>query len=80
MIAIPNRKSTIANHMTSLGIDIGGTSVKLAAIENGQTLWTGQSPFYSQPTTDQLIDAIGAAAKNRTTNAEIAGRQRSRLS
>ena len=44
--------------MISIGIDIGGTSVKMAAIENGKTLWTGQSPFYSRPTTDQLYDAI----------------------
>jgi activator of 2-hydroxyglutaryl-CoA dehydratase len=29
--------------MSFLGIDIGGTSVKLAAIQDGKTLWTSQS-------------------------------------
>jgi predicted NBD/HSP70 family sugar kinase len=51
--------------MVALGIDIGGTSVKLAAVENGTKLWTGQSPFYSRPTTAQLVDAIKQAAAGR---------------
>src|SRR2546430_4245257 len=59
--------------MTLLGIDIGGTSVKLAAIEDGRTLWTGQSPFYSRPTTQELIDAISAAADNRPKDIAVAG-------
>src|SRR3954466_15241888 len=49
---------------TSLGIDIGGTSVKLAAIDagTGRTRWTGQSTFYARPTTEQLVDAIRSTA------------------
>jgi predicted NBD/HSP70 family sugar kinase len=59
--------------MNALGIDIGGTSVKLAALRDGQTLWTGQSPFYSRPTTQQLIHAIAAAADGRVSHLDIAG-------
>ena len=59
--------------MTCLGIDIGGTSVKLAAIENGHTLWTAQSPFYIRPTTEQLIDAMRSAAGGRVAQVEVAG-------
>jgi predicted NBD/HSP70 family sugar kinase len=59
--------------MTSLGIDIGGTSVKLAAVENDRTLWTGQSPFYTRPTTEQLIDALRAAADGRVNSIDVAG-------
>jgi predicted NBD/HSP70 family sugar kinase len=41
--------------MTSLGIDVGGSSVKLALIhDNGQTLWQTQSDTYAQPTREQL--------------------------
>jgi predicted NBD/HSP70 family sugar kinase len=59
--------------MNALGIDIGGTSVKLAAVRDGETLWTGQSPFYTRPTTQQLIDAIRAAADGRVGQMDIAG-------
>jgi len=51
--------------MVCLGIDIGGTSVKLAALQDGKSLWTGQSEFYSRPSTDQLIAAIRQAAGGR---------------
>lgn len=59
--------------MTQLGIDIGGTSIKLAAMENGRTLWTGQSAFYARPTTEQLVDALRATAAGRVSNAGAAG-------
>jgi len=59
--------------MTCLGIDVGGTSVKMAMIEANHTLWTGKSPSYSRPTTDQLIDAIRAAADGRVHGAEAVG-------
>jgi predicted NBD/HSP70 family sugar kinase len=59
--------------MVSLGIDIGGTSVKLAAVEDGTQLWTGQSDFYARPTTQQLIDAIKAAANGRVKSVDAAG-------
>src|ERR1051325_7255454 len=47
--------------MIALGVDIGGTSVKMAAVENGKTLWTGQSPFYARPKTEELIAAMKRA-------------------
>jgi predicted NBD/HSP70 family sugar kinase len=59
--------------MISVGIDIGGTSVKLAAIQDGQKLWTGQSPFYSRPNTEQLIAAIRTAADGRVRDVDAAG-------
>src|SRR5215203_665028 len=59
--------------MTQLGIDIGGTSVKLAAIEDGRTLWTGQSDFYSRPTTGQLVGALKQAAAGRVAHVDHAG-------
>jgi predicted NBD/HSP70 family sugar kinase len=59
--------------MFSLGIDIGGTSVKLAAQRDGQTLWTGQSPFYSRPTTEELLGAMRAAATGHDVRAAVAG-------
>src|SRR5437868_4738221 len=57
---------------TSLGIDVGGTSVKLAAFDARaqRALWTSQSPFYARPTTEQLIGAIRAAADGRVAAGE----------
>jgi glucokinase len=45
----------------TLGVDIGGTSVKAAVRVDGQIVRIGQSPFYAKPTTQQLLDAIRAA-------------------
>ena len=59
--------------MTQLGIDIGGTSIKLAAIENGKTLWTQQSNFYTRPTTEALIEALRTAAAGRARDVACAG-------
>lgn len=59
--------------MTSLGIDIGGTSVKLALLREGQVVWTGQSPFYHRPDTAALIEAIRQAAAGRDASADVAG-------
>src|SRR5438093_7191635 len=58
--------------MRSLGIDIGGTSVKMAAIElpSGKILWTSQSPFYSRPTTEQLVDALRTTASDNIAPTE----------
>ncbi|CAN5595692.1 ROK family protein [soil metagenome] len=47
---------------TTLGVDIGGTSVKAAVCVDGEVIHTGQSPFYAKPTTRQLLDAIHTAA------------------
>ncbi|HEY7090539.1 MAG TPA: ROK family protein [Tepidisphaeraceae bacterium] len=46
---------------TTLGVDIGGTSVKTALWVGSTCVRTGQSPFYARPTTDQLLAAIRAA-------------------
>lgn len=59
--------------MLSLGIDIGGTSVKIAAVEDGRTVLTGQSPFYARPDTASLIRAIKAAVAGRVTKVDTAG-------
>jgi predicted NBD/HSP70 family sugar kinase len=59
--------------MISLGIDVGGSSVKLAATANGQVLWTGHSESYSRATKDQLISAIQRTAAGRTKNISTVG-------
>ena len=52
--------------MTSLGIDVGGSSVKLASIDaTGQTLWQQQSDTYTQPTRQQLAAVIRKAVAGR---------------
>ncbi|MGD0767865.1 MAG: ROK family protein [Tepidisphaeraceae bacterium] len=56
-----------------LGIDIGGTSVKAAGVENGRCLWTGQSGFYAKPTTDELRAAIRTAAGGRAAGVQAIG-------
>ncbi len=60
--------------MGSLGIDIGGTSVKLAALrDDGALQWSGQSAFYTRPTTQQLVDALRDAGRGRVTGSRVAG-------
>ncbi len=59
--------------MISLGIDVGGSSVKLAATANGQVLWTAHSESYSRATKDQLIAAIQRTAAGRTKNISTVG-------
>lgn len=59
--------------MPTLGIDIGGTSVKAAACDGPRTLWTGQSQFYSRPNTDQLRAAIQQAADGRAHQIDAIG-------
>jgi len=59
--------------MKYLGIDIGGTSVKLAAVDQGRVLWSGQSAPYTRPDTQQLIQAIRYAAAGRTASADGVG-------
>ena len=52
--------------MASLGIDVGGSSVKLALIrDDGQTLWQTQSETYAQPTRAQLAAVLRAAIAGR---------------
>ena len=59
--------------MRALGIDIGGTSVKVAVMEEGRTVITGQSPFYARPDTASLVAAIKAAVAGRVTAVDAAG-------
>jgi predicted NBD/HSP70 family sugar kinase len=47
--------------MATLGIDVGGMSVKAALINQGNCIWTGQSSFYRKPSAAQLADAIRQA-------------------
>ena len=44
--------------MISLGIDIGGSAIKAAALREGQVLWTRRSPRYRHPDRDQLIAVL----------------------
>jgi len=48
--------------MRSLGIDIGGRSVKVAALNETGTLWTCRSDPYDRPDTAGLAGAIALAA------------------
>src|SRR5438477_8919415 len=57
--SVKRTKTTVA---TTLGVDIGGTSVKAAVCVDGECIRTGQSLFYVKPTVEQLRAAIQAAA------------------
>ena len=51
--------------MTSLGIDVGGSSVKLALVRENEVLWQAQSDTYAQPTSAELAKAIRKAIDGR---------------
>ena len=51
--------------MTSLGIDVGGSSVKLALVRDNEVLWQAQSDTYAQPTSAELAKAIRKAIDGR---------------
>jgi predicted NBD/HSP70 family sugar kinase len=57
--------------MVALGIDIGGSSVKLAAADGGQTLFTTQSQTYEEPTRQQLASEIRKALAGRFTGGPV---------
>jgi predicted NBD/HSP70 family sugar kinase len=60
--------------MTSLGIDVGGSSVKLALVRDDQTVWKVQSETYSKPTREQLATVIrNAIAARFDPNGAAAG-------
>jgi len=59
--------------MLAIGIDVGGTSVKVAAVDGHRTLWTGRSRTYERPTTQQVVTAIKEAAADRAGDAILAG-------
>jgi predicted NBD/HSP70 family sugar kinase len=58
---------------TSLGIDVGGSSVKLAAVRGNQTLWIAQSETYEKPTRPQLADAIRSTVGGRFEKGWVVG-------
>ncbi|MDB5319919.1 MAG: glucokinase [Phycisphaerales bacterium] len=60
--------------MVSLGIDIGGTSVKVASLDgDGRVLWTGKSRPFARPDTAQLVGAIRQAVEGHDTAADAIG-------
>jgi predicted NBD/HSP70 family sugar kinase len=58
---------------TSLGIDIGGTTVKSAALRDGAVIWTGRSERYSRPAAEQLVDAVRQACAQLDTPPQSVG-------
>ncbi len=60
--------------MPALGIDIGGTSVKAAAVEAGShTVTLGHSRPYHRPDTATLVSAIKEATANASDSIETVG-------
>jgi predicted NBD/HSP70 family sugar kinase len=54
----------------AIGIDIGGTSVKVAAVgADGAVLWTGKSASFARPDTGQVVAAISEALAGRAVGA-----------
>lgn len=50
--------------MQTLGIDVGGNSVKITVFEGGKAIHSAQSAPYVRPTTDQLLHAITEATRD----------------
>lgn len=59
--------------MNSLGIDIGGSSIKLAARRDGQTVWTRRSRPYDRPRLDELVEALREAVGEDSAEVEAVG-------
>src|SRR5436305_7879106 len=57
---------------TALGIDVGGTSVKLAAVAQGQILWTAKAPHH-KPSAQELLDVVAKAADGRARGLSCVG-------
>ncbi len=49
--------------MRTLGIDIGGSSVKAALLDGDAVVWTSPGPTYQRPTTDELVAAVRQAIR-----------------
>ena len=47
--------------MKTIGIDIGGTRIKFARMDDGDVHWTGASDAYERPSTEQVRAALRAA-------------------
>ena len=59
----------------AIGIDVGGTAVKVAAVDRaGATRWASRSHPYSRPSVDQLVAAIREAAAGRALAGAARGR------
>ena len=58
---------------TFLGIDIGGSTVKAAAVREGKVLWTARSQRYSRASTDQLKEAVRQACEQSNEPVERVG-------
>ena len=43
----------------SLGLDVGGSTVKAAALQSGNIVWTTRTSIYSRPGVQTLINALG---------------------
>src|SRR2546423_15192722 len=51
--------------MIAWGIDVGGSSAKLVAVENGHTIWQTQSARYSRPDRKELVKVLRAASNGQ---------------
>jgi predicted NBD/HSP70 family sugar kinase len=59
--------------MRTIGIDIGGTSVKMAVFEGGLFVDSKQSEPYTRPDTDQLVRAIAQTLGERPVDVDVVG-------
>src|ERR1700733_12418710 len=59
--------------MITLGIDVGASSVKAAALRDGHLLWTGKSAVYDRPRIDQLAAAVADASTDLTESVDAIG-------
>ena len=59
--------------MFSLGIDIGGRSVKASAREGARWLWTGQSGAYERPDANALLSAVREAIRGPLDRVDALG-------
>lgn len=59
--------------MSYLGIDIGGSSVKTARLQDGRAVWTAQSERYERPSAERLVAAIRQAVAGRAADATAVG-------
>src|SRR5260221_9129503 len=62
--------ASMSADQTTLGIDVGGTSVKLAAIRDGNLLWSAKVT-YCKPTGAKLLEVVREATAGRAQ--DIAG-------
>src|SRR5580765_5244430 len=57
----------------SLGLDIGGTTVKAAALRGGKILWTTRTRAYSRPDIQTLVGALGEVTEKLSEPVEQVG-------